>query len=88
MAFRLTSRPLAEVHLELHCEGAETVVGLPVWQHPEELAPGTQDRGVTVKPSDWQMEQTLMLRFTGTENLEDGAFDESGTFCLQLLAEP
>lgn len=77
--FKLTSRPLAEVYLELHCEGIEVMIEA-AWQHPEKTLPGTQGKGITIKPSDWQTEHTLVLRFTGTENLEGGALEKSGTF--------
>lgn len=93
LAFRLRSRPLADVNLNLKCEAAEVVAQLTDTRDSEQEV-GTQTVAseelgrISVTPADWQVERSFLLRATVTKNMEASSLTENGTFRLPCPRVP
>lgn len=76
LAFRLRSQPVAEVALQLQCEGTQIVAQL---DRNETLLVDTPQLGkVTVQPAKWQTEHEFLLRLKAIEETPEGVVTQNG----------
>ncbi|CDJ29125.1 uncharacterized protein EMH_0018570 [Eimeria mitis] len=79
LAFRLRSQPVADVSLQLHCEGARIIAQLGRDQQLDDASPtlslnDSVDLGnVTVKPTNWQAEHEFLLRLEIAKEASDNS---------------
>ena len=91
LAFRLRSRPLFDVDLELRCEGTEIVAQLSHNRQADNEATNTQNSSrtnlgrVTVTPDKWDTQQSFLLRLKSTVGAPGSYLAQNGVFQVTSL---